>query len=58
MLMKILFAIYAAAIPLVPLYGAEEYKRRGAARKKNVCLLLFGVQTLISVGSIISYLGQ
>ncbi len=56
MLIKVLFVIYAAMIPLVPLYGAELYKKQDNRRKRNVCWVVFAVQTLISLGSIISYL--
>ena len=56
MLTKLLFVLYAGLIPLVPLIGAHAYSRSGSTRKRNVCIAIFAVQTLISLGSIISYL--
>ncbi len=58
MLMKILFFIYATLIPLVPLWGAEYYRTKEAPGKRNVCLGLFVLQTLISAGSILTYWSQ
>ena len=56
MLLKILFVLYAGAIPLVPLLGAQKYKKDGNDKKRFVCMLVFAVQTLISFGSIIEFI--
>ena len=56
MLKTILFIIYTASIPIVPLIGAEYYKRNNNVLKKLCCWGIFAVQSLISAGCIISYL--
>ncbi|MCR5808378.1 MAG: hypothetical protein K6G56_02325 [Clostridiales bacterium] len=57
MLIKILFVIYAALIPLVPLWGARYYSKKEDASKKTICYVLFAVQIMLSFGSILTYLG-
>ena len=54
--MLILLILYAGIIPLVPLLGAEKYKRRGDRPRRNVCLLLFGLQLILSASYVITYL--
>ena len=56
MFKTVMFIIYSAAIPIVPLIGAEYYKQRNNRLKKLCCLGLFAVQSLISLGCIVSYL--
>ncbi|MBO4848406.1 MAG: hypothetical protein J5586_04555 [Clostridia bacterium] len=55
MLKTVLFVLYALMIPLVPLWGVRHYRRNKNGSKEIVCWVLFAVQTLVSVGSIISY---
>ncbi|OQB25256.1 MAG: hypothetical protein BWY11_00586 [Firmicutes bacterium ADurb.Bin182] len=50
------FIIYASMIPLVPLFGAGIFKKRKDNVKKNVCIGLFVLQTLLSIGYIITWL--
>ena len=54
----ILFVAYAALIPAVPLYGTIVYRDEKHTIKRLVCWGLFAVQSLISIASIIGYLGQ
>lgn len=56
MISKLLFALYAGSIPLVPLYGVKHYGKSGEKNKRNFCILLFAFQALISLGAIIDYL--
>lgn len=58
MLKTILFAVYAAAIPAVPLYGTIHFKKEKEKNKRLACWCLFAVQSLISLTSIISYIGR
>lgn len=53
----VLFVLYSAAIPLVPLWGINYYRKNKNTTKKICCWILFLMQILISFGSIISYLG-
>ena len=55
MTVKLLFALYAGAIPLVPLMGAEEYKKRQDRKRRLICLSIFAVQLLLSAVSIATY---
>jgi|GEM_PF-1525559 len=57
MLKDILFVLYTAMIPLVPLWGADHYKKCSRPNKRLVCLALFGMQTLLSLGCILTYFG-
>jgi hypothetical protein len=50
------FIIYAGMIPLVPLFGVRIFKKRNDNVKKNVCIGLFVLQTLLSIGYIIAWL--
>ena len=54
--MDIAFMLYAGSIPVVPLIGAEIYKRRQDTRRRNVCYGIFVLQLLVSVTSIVLYL--
>ncbi len=58
MLKSLPFILYAAFIPVVPLYGTMVYSREKHNTKRLVCWVLFAVQSLISLLSIISYTGQ
>ena len=53
--MDALFILYSGIIPIIPLIGAEIYKRRNDKKRRNVCYGLFALQLLISVRYIISY---
>ena len=57
MLIEILFFIYAAAIPLVPLYGVSHYKKSGDPKRKAACAALFALQLALSALSIIKRFG-
>lgn len=48
--------LYAGIIPVVPLIGAEIFKRRADALRRNVCYGLFGLQLLLSIAAIVTYL--
>jgi len=54
--MDALFILYSGLIPVVPLVGAEIYKRRDDKKRRNVCYLLFAVQLLVSIKYIVTYL--
>lgn len=54
--LNIAFMLYAGVIPVVPLIGAEIFKRRADSRRRNVCYGLFGLQLLLSVAAIVMYL--
>lgn len=54
--MTILLLLYAGAIPLVPLIGAEIFKRRKDVRRRNVCYVLFAMQLLLSISYILDYI--
>ena len=58
MIKTILFVIYAMLIPAVPLYGVRFYKKHHDFTKLVCCWMLFGIQALISIGSIISYINE
>ncbi|MBQ3201651.1 MAG: hypothetical protein IJB22_07005 [Clostridia bacterium] len=47
----LLFLLYVGAIPAVPLFGAEIYKRRRDPLRRNVCYALFLLQLLISIAA-------
>lgn len=55
-LLDIAFMLYAGAIPVVPLIGAEIFKRRADTPRRNVCYGLFGLQLLLSIAAIVTYL--
>ena len=57
MIKELLFAVYAALIPAVPLWGAHHFGKDGDARKRKICFVLFAVQAAISAASIIKYIG-
>lgn len=48
--------LYAGVIPIVPLIGAEIFKRRADSLRRNVCYGLFGLQLLVSIAAIVMYL--
>lgn len=50
------FIIYAGMIPLVPLFGVSIFKKRKDHVKKNICIGLFVLQTLLSIGYIVAWL--
>lgn len=54
--LDIAFMLYAGAIPVVPLIGAEIFKRRADKLRRNVCYGLFGLQLLVSITCILTYL--
>ncbi|MEA4970394.1 MAG: hypothetical protein VB051_07690 [Candidatus Pelethousia sp.] len=54
--MNIAFMLYAGIIPVVPLIGAEIFKRRADTPRRNVCYGLFGLQLLLSIAAIVTYL--
>ena len=56
--MDALFLLYEGSIPVVPLIGAEIFKRRKDTRRRNVCYGLFALQLLLSIGCAIVYLKQ
>lgn len=53
--MHILFIAWAGLIPLVPLIGAETFKKRGDSKGKLACYVLFGIQLLLSLSYITVY---
>lgn len=56
--MTMLLLLYAGAIPLVPLIGAEIFKRREDVSRRNVCYVLFVMQLLLSISYVIDYLSR
>lgn len=54
--MTLILLLYAGAIPLVPLIGAEIFKRRKDTFRRNVCYVLFVLQMLFSTGCVLDYL--
>ena len=56
--MDALFLLYVGSITVVPLIGAEIFKRRKDTRRRNVCYGLFALQLLLSIGCAIVYLKQ
>ena len=50
------FIFCAGIIPLVPLIGAELFKKRKDRPRRNVCLGLFVLQALLSTAYIIGWL--
>jgi hypothetical protein len=50
------FIIYAGMIPVVPLFGVRIFKKRNDKVKKNICIGLFLLQTLLSIGYIVAWL--
>ncbi|MBO4384133.1 MAG: hypothetical protein J5854_01770 [Clostridia bacterium] len=58
MLKTLLFVVYTALIPAVPLYGVFHYSGVGDGLRKTVCWGLFAVQCLISLGAIVGWLGS
>ena len=55
MFRSILFAVYAMLIPVVPLYGVGHYRKNKDRTKEICCWVLFALQLLVSVGSVIAY---
>lgn len=53
--MNLAFILYAGAIPLVPLIGAEIFKRRQDWRHRDLCYALFLFQLFLSLVSIFLY---
>lgn len=56
--MKILLLLYAGIIPLVPLMGAEIFKRRKDIPRRNVCYVLFALQLMLSISYAVDYLSR
>lgn len=56
MLKEILFTVYAALIPAVPLWGAHYYSKNDNTGRKTLCYILFALQVLLSAGSIMKFL--
>ncbi len=56
--MLTLLLLYAGAIPLVPLIGAEIFKRREDTSRRNVCYVLFALQLMLSISYVIDYLSR
>lgn len=56
--MIILLLLYAGAIPLVPLIGAEIFKRREDIPRRNVCYVLFVLQLMLSISYVVDYIGR
>lgn len=56
--MTIAFIAWAGLIPVVPLIGVDIFRRRKEKVKKNVCIGLFVLQLLLSIGYITAYLNQ
>ncbi|MEL7607875.1 MAG: hypothetical protein AAGU74_00035 [Bacillota bacterium] len=54
--MTIAFILCAGIIPVVPLFGVEIFKRRKDRVKKNICIGLFVLQLLLSIGYIVGWL--
>ena len=54
--MTIAFIFCAGIIPIVPLFGVEIFKRRKDRVKKNICIGLFVLQALLSIGYIVVWL--
>ena len=46
--MEVVMILYAAAIPLVPLWGFDYFKKRQERGRQTVCFCLFLVQLVIS----------
>ncbi len=53
--MHILFIAWAGLIPVVPLIGAEVFKKRKDTKGKLACYILFGLQLLLSIAYITVY---
>ncbi|MDR0840329.1 MAG: hypothetical protein LBN26_02955 [Christensenellaceae bacterium] len=54
-MMNTLFTLYVGLIPIVPLIGAEIFKRRQNAARRNLCYGLFALQLLLSIACIAAY---
>ena len=57
-IMTTLLLLYAGAIPLVPLIGAEIFKRREDIPRRNVCYVLFVLQLVLSISYVADYLNR
>ena len=57
MMKDLLFVVYTVLIPAIPLWGAGHYKRSKDKKRRTMCFVLFGVQTLISLGCILAWFG-
>ena len=57
MIRDIAFVLYVSAIPIVPLCGYDHFRKKDSASKALVCIMLFVMQTLLSLGCILSYFG-
>ena len=57
MLKEILFTVYAALIPAVPLWGIKHFKKTDKPAKRDVCRILFVLQSFVSLGCILTRLG-
>jgi len=56
--MLTLLLLYAGLIPLVPLIGAEIFKRRKDILRRNVCYVLFALQLMLSISYVVDYLSR
>lgn len=56
--MTTLLLLYAGTIPLVPLIGAEIFKRREDIPRRNVCYVLFVLQLVLSISYVVDYLSR
>lgn len=56
--MTLLMLLYAGMIPVVPLIGAEIFKRRKDIFRRNACYVLFVLQLLFSICCIVEYFSR
>lgn len=50
------FMFCAGLIPVVPLYGAELFHQRKDKPRRNICIALFALQLLLSIGYVAAWL--
>ncbi len=53
--MKVFFFTYVMLIPIVPLVGAEIYRKNDDKYHKKICMFLFVVQLIVSILSVVFY---
>lgn len=56
--MTTLLILYAGIIPVVPLIGAEIFKRRSDDLRRNVCYILFVMQLLLSAAYVFTWFSR
>jgi len=56
--MTTLLLLYAGLIPVVPLLGAEIFKRRSDNLRRNVCYILFVMQLLLSISYVFTWFSR